>query len=314
MSAMLKLNSGLAVVGVTALSLALWVGLSPPVLAGTDLTVPMPDALKGVQQSGMSCQRDDVPRGVKGTSATAMPAARPSADLGCMMEPAQWPSFAGKRTPLMVDVRSNAEFERAHVDGALNVSVVQLKVKPYLRDRAVVLMGSGKAEEELYMACAELKQQGFAQVRVLRGGMARWQLQGRALVGRSMAPASVPSLKAAELWQEDQFAANVVLVAPSHGSLMAQLPSSMSVTTLDASTLKAVLERRKKETKNAPLASVVIVGDQSETSLLALSAALPGVPLLSYSEPVTAYQAEMRQQQAAWTALAKGPKQLPCGR
>lgn len=310
MRAILKVSHCWTVVGAGMLLMT----LSLPALASKELTVPMPDALKGVQQSGMSCQRDDVQRGVNGTSQAPTPAVRPSADLGCMMEPSQWPSFAGKKTPLMVDVRASAEYEAAHVDGALNASVVQLKVKPYLKDRAVVLMGSGKAEEELYMACAALKQQGFSQVRVLRGGIARWQLLGKELVGRSIGPAGVPSLKAAELWQEDQFEANVVLLAPSHASLMAQLPSAISVKALDAPTIKAVLERRKKETRNAPLASVVVVGESSDTALQALSAALPGVPLLSYTEPVTAYQAEMRQQQAAWTALAKGPKQLPCGR
>ncbi|WAC71453.1 rhodanese-like domain-containing protein [Roseateles sp. SL47] len=286
--------------------------VSGSALAASELTAAMPEALKGIPPSGLSCQRDDVQRGAKGQPLA--PIARRGADLSCMLEPAQWPSFAGKKTPLMVDIRSAAEFEAAHVDGALNASVVQLKVKPYLKDRAVVLMGSGKAEEELYMACADLKAQGFAQVRVMRGGMARWKGLGKDLVGRTGADAGVPELKAAELWQEQQFEANLVLVAPSHASLMAQLPSAIAVSALTAQAVQAVVERRRKETRNAPLAAVVIVGDATEPQLRALASALPSVPLLSYAAPASSYLAEMRQQQAAWTALAKGPKQLPCGR
>lgn len=294
--------------------IALWMLAVSGTHAATEPTGPMPEALKGIQPSGYSCQRDDTQRGNQAAAAPQEP--RPTADLSCALEPSQWPGFAGKRSPLMVDTRSAVEFESAHVDGALNASVVQLKVKPYLKDRAVVLMGTGKAEQELYTACAELKAQGFAQVRVLRGGLARWQREGRPLTGRSPQGADlpVPTLKAAELWQEQQFDANLVLVGPSHTALMSQLSSAIAVKALDAASLRAVLERRRKETRNAPLAAVVVVGDSSEAALRELSAALPGVPLLSYLEPVNAYLADMRQQQASWTALAKGPKQPPCGR
>ncbi|WP_177200957.1 rhodanese-like domain-containing protein [Roseateles sp. YR242] len=286
--------------------------LIPAAQADSEIGGTMPDALKGIHPSGYSCQRDDIQRNAKSTAAPAQE--RPGPDLSCAVEPSQWPGLAGKRPVLMVDTRSPQAFEATHVDGALNATPVQLRAKPYLRDRTLVLMGSGRGEQEQYVACAELKAQGFPDVRVLRGGLARWVGQGRAVVGRSAVETDVPRLSATELWLEQQFGANLVLVAPSHAALLPQLPYAMALKSLSASAVQAVLERRRKELKNAPLAAVILVSDGSGEALQALGAALPAVPLLSYSEPVDSYLREMRQQQLTWNAQTRGPKQPPCRR
>lgn len=275
----------------------------------------MPEALEGIAPAGHACKRDEAaqqPRSVAEASAPAV-----VADLSCAISVLEVVNLRSRNAAFLVDTRSPSEFEAAHVDGALHATPAEVRSKTFLRDRMLVLVGSGKAEQELYVACTELKSRGFPHVKVLRGGMPLWQAQGQPTVGPGSGGAPAPSLSTAELWMESQFDANLVIVAPSHAALRDQLPYAMPLPQVNASAIKSVLDRRRRELKNAPLSAVVLMAGASAMAAdtqRALAASMAPVPLLVYTLPAEVFMREMRQQQLSWTALARGPKQPPCGR
>ena len=99
--------------------------------------------------------------------------------------------------PLLLDVRSSAEFESARLPGSVNIPLDQVK-----RQRAdvtalaqsgtradrgtvVVCQSGGRARD----AASVLSQAGLPEVRVLDGGLARWLSEGRGVdEGRQVWP------------------------------------------------------------------------------------------------------------------------------
>jgi rhodanese-related sulfurtransferase len=266
----------------------------------------MPEALKNIPRATGVCHRDDGPTGTTyGAGATV-------ADLGCAA------GTAALQRPgvLPADVRQGAEYASYHIDGALNVSVGDLRSKPYWRNKPVVLIGSGKAERELYMECTRLKQRGYKDVSVLRGGMAAWIAAAQPLAGRTPSLAEASRLSPEEFWQEGQDPDNLVLLAKGQAELQGDVPFSAVLPAIGAAEVRAVVERRRKETKNAPLASVILASDGSVTSaqIEALQRALLPIPVLVYAEGRAALTRQMGVQKAVWLAQAQGPKQPACGK
>jgi len=274
----------------------------------------MPEALNGVAPAGGMCRRDDlVPTSSKesvvGTHYSAAP------DLSCSLGAAELQSMRNRNVATLVDVRHASNFEASHIEGAMNVSVAELRTKAFLRAKPLVLIGSGRAERELYSACTTLKGSGFREVKVLRGGVPAWLAYGQPLVGREEGGELVPRLSTSDLWLEGQFDSNLVLLVPAQAAIRAQLPSAMPVPDASAAVIKTAIERHRKATKNAPLAAVVLAIEPTTTadSLRLLRNAIAPVPLLIYAQPVDVFAREMRQQQVSWAAHARGPKQPPCG-
>jgi len=195
------------------------------------------------------------------------------------------------------------------------MGVAELRGKSYLRGRKIVLVGDGRAERELYVACAELKQQGFKQVRLLRGGMASWLVHEQPVVGRAPAPEALIRLSAAQLWLESQFDRNAVLLADNQFTMLPDLPYSSALGYPSLETIQAALQDRRKQTKNAPLASVVLVADASLSPerMGRLQQELKPVPLLVYVDTRQALNKYVATQKAVWAAQARGPRQPNCG-
>jgi rhodanese-related sulfurtransferase len=276
----------------------------------------LPAALEGVQPVG-SCRRDEpAPPGAARAASAPAAAATAQPDLSCAISVAELAAAQAQRTHTIVDLRSRDDHEQARIDGAMHASLDELRTLDVLRRKPLVLVGSGKAERELYAACARLRAQGFAQVKVLRGGFAQWLLEGRGVLARGEVPARSLRLGTAELWAESRFDANLVVVAPGQARLREQLQLAMPLADLQPATLKALLERRRRELRDAPLAAVVLVAEPgvSEEALLGLRTAIAPVPLLAYAQPYEQYAREMGQQQALWAGHARGPRQPPCGR
>lgn len=279
----------------------------------------MPEALKGIAPAGASCQRDDRPAASSTASSSGAGSGSgdpaPAADLSCALAAAEAHRRLGQAQWMVIDTRPADVHQLGHVAGALNLSASQLRSKAFLRDRTLVLMGSGRGDEALYAACADLKQRGFSRIRVMQGGWAEWIAQGLPVVAPTR-PAPVPPLTTAELWLESEFEANLVLAAPSHATLQAHLPHAKLLKDLTPATLRQWLAQRRKAMKDAPLHAVVIAADASTlTPALeqSLREAIP-VPLMIYSKSADTFVREMRQQQLSWRAYARGPKLPPCGR
>jgi rhodanese-related sulfurtransferase len=283
-----------------------------PALAQTAPVNRLPDALKDIKPALGSCRPDDAPG--KGSVSRTLTRKETAPDLACAVSAAELSSLKLPDT-VMIDTRPASDYAQFRIDGALNLGAAELRSKTYLRKRPLVLIGDGKGERELYVACAELKRQGFKQVRVLRGGMASWLAHDQAVVGRAPSPERLIRLSAAELWRESQFEANVVLVADNRESMLADLPFSAALGQQNAETIRTALEQQRKGRGDAHFASVVLVLDAelSAEQAARLQHALRPAPVLAYAETREALNRYVATQKAIWAAQARGPKQPNCG-
>ncbi|MCL2658735.1 MAG: rhodanese-like domain-containing protein [Betaproteobacteria bacterium] len=285
---------------------------SMAVLAQSAPPGTLPEALKDIPRASGVCRSDpaDAKRGeVLAARAGEAP------DLSCGLTLAEANTLLERTDTVLVDMRPASEFAQYHVDRALNLKLAELRSKHYLHGKAILLMGSGKGERELYVACGTLKRAGFKQVRVLRGGTSTWLAAEREVVGRAPDGRSLPRLSAEELWAEAQFQGNVVLLGPTLSAIQQQLPFSATVSQWTPEAVKGVLERRRKELKGMPLAAVVLAvgqGGFTEAQIASLPTTIPA-PVLVYGGTKEAFERAMALQKAVWTAEARGPKRPGCG-
>ncbi|AIY41404.1 hypothetical protein LT85_2246 [Collimonas arenae] len=271
----------------------------------------MPEALKNIKQAGSMCMRTDA---LPAKSASGTIVAERQPDMSCAIGAAELLPQLGHTETTLVDTRLPAEYSAYRIAETLNMSVSELRTKPFLHSKNVVLIGNGKAERELYAACATLKAEGFKQVRVLRGGMPVWLSARHAVLGKPADVMEYTHLDSSELWGESQFDANLVLLVRGQAAMQQQL-SAQAIPEANAAEIKRALEQRRRQGGKSPLAAVVVASAVSLTAdaiQKLREAALP-TPLLFYSGSVDVYLRQVAQQKAIWLAQANGPKQLGCG-
>ncbi len=276
-------------------------GQNPP-------NVSLPSALSNIQPASSECLRKDATPQVAPKPAK-MDTVRP--DLACAIAPTELSGPLKRPDTLMADVRPAADYAAFHIDGAMNLTASELRSKPYLRSKTVVLIGNGQAERELYADCARLKASGFKKPKVLRGGLPVWLASGQAVLGRASDPARIGLLGPGELWAEARFDANLVLVSAERQGLLPELPSATAIPDASLATLQTAINRRGKK----PLAAVVLVTSAADgsASLADLRQGIQPIPLLAYTGTAEAYTRQLAQQNAVWAAQARGPKKPRCG-
>jgi rhodanese-related sulfurtransferase len=214
----------------------------------------------------------------------------------------------------LVDTRTATEFAQFHIDGAMHINMAELRSKAFLREKLIVLIGNGKAEQELYIDCKRLKSNGYKQVKMLRGGMSAWLASGYNVLGQSPKPAKLTKLTASELWIESQFTSNLILVVAGQESLQKQIKGSLLIGDEKPKTIQSAIKQRIKKPQSIALASAVLVVSKNAV-VQAISQAIKPIPLLVYSESSDAFVSQLTQQTAVWAAHARGPKQPSgCGR
>ena len=278
-------------------------------LAQPPLVVTPPAAFNTMKRPIGECVRDSViPSPMP--SSLKVDAVRP--DLSCAITPVELTGLLKRPDTVIADVRPAADYAAFHLNGALNLTAAELRTKPFLKPKTVVLIGSGKAERERYIDCARLKASGFKHTKVLRGGMIAWLSSGQAILGRAPDAASMGLLSPGELWAETRFTANLVLLKASGKGLSHDWPSATTIPDTSLAAIQAALKRRGNQ---SPLASVVLVtaDDKVAASLPGLRQAVQPVPLLAYTGSADAYARQLAQQQAVWDAQARGPKKPRCG-
>lgn len=82
----------------------------------------------------------------------------------------------------LLDIRPHHAARNIGIAEALKIPLADLATRTFLKDRSLVLVGSGKNDLEIATACVELKKAGFAQVKVLSGGLRAWHGSGQLLV------------------------------------------------------------------------------------------------------------------------------------
>lgn len=270
----------------------------------------MPSALQGIAPAGEQCRRDPV-----AAADTARAGREAAPDLSCAWTVQQLQAASGRAGLLLADTRSAAERDGYRIPGSMPVGLAELRSKPYWRDKPVVLVGNGQGERELYAACAELKQRGFREVHVLRGGMPRWLGEGQPVEGRPPAAGRPQLLDAAGLWQESRFEGNVVLIAAEQSALQNDLPEALLLPQMNLASLKAALARRAAELRRAPFAALVLVAPAGtpDATVAEWQRGLDPAPVWVYREPAQVFSRYLRSQNAVWLAQQRGPKQPPCG-
>lgn len=298
----------------------LWVGCAASIVtvlysgsAIAELTSgdKFPKVLNDIKRATGVCKRDDVPSGLVG----ALAASQFSIDLGCAIPSSQVQSLLIQSNPILADLRPGADYQTFHIESALTLTSADLHAKPYWHDKTVVLIGNGKAERELYGECARLKQSGYRQVRVLRGGMPQWLAHHQPVTGRAPSASQLMRLSASEFWLESQNVENLVVLGKEQSALKGDLSFSVVLPQTTGEAIMAVLNRRSKELKNAPLMSVVLAAapNITEEQMLRLQKAVMPLPLLVYSDTRDAFVRQLAVQKAVWKAQASGPKQPGCG-
>lgn len=269
----------------------------------------LPEVLRDMPLAGQMCKNERSDNSTGGGARSDSPA-----DMGCALPVSGVAAFLQKPGAVVVDTRQESPFAQFHLASAMRMDAASLRLKSYLKDKPVLLVGDGKGERELYAACGALKTQGFRTVQVLHGGMPAYLARELPVVGSSL-PATVDlvRLDAAEVWAESQFVQNLVLTAGS--SKTAELLKGFATPVGDGpQALATAVERRRRDAKTPP-ASVVLVVDATltEASFREYARAVAPLPLLLYGQGAEPLAKFLKSQEAVWAAHTRGPKQPRCG-
>jgi rhodanese-related sulfurtransferase len=112
-------------------------------------------------------------------------------------------ALGSPKAPLLIDVRRAEEHRRFAIPGSLNIPLHALRTKPYLRGEPLVLVGEGHEYGGLAETVRGLSRQGFADVRLLDGGLNFWRRLGYPLTGDVFAAESLRRLDAADYLREE---------------------------------------------------------------------------------------------------------------
>lgn len=233
------------------------------------------------------------------------------ADMSCAISIHEGIKWLGDG--VMVDVRIPTVGDV--IPGALVLTPEALRSKPYWRDKAVLLVGGGKDQRELYVLCNELKRAGYRRIRVLRGGAPALALGTAAPESLTQATAQILRLSAAEFWREAQFQNNVILYVAERSSIRQEVPSALAVPALAPQAIRAAVTRSQSERKIKQVASVILVIGPSVPSAARaeLFRALLPMPVLFVEAPDQELRQARADQALMWAARDRGPRALPCG-
>ena len=271
----------------------------------------LPEALKHVNPAGSSCRRADVV--AASASAVVVPVVLP--DPSCAITVGDAKALLARPNAVLVDVRPEADYQAFHIQGAMNGSLSGFRSKMYWRNKAVVVVGPGKAERDLYAECRRLKQAGYQDVRVVRGGMAAWLAADQGVTGRAPTTAQLARLSASEFWAESRSPDNLVVLGQAQESWQGDLPTSVVLPHITREAVKALLSARGVQTKLAAPASLLLVLPSAVTDdeIKLLQGTAQPIPVLVYAGTREEFVRQVAIQKAVWAAHARGPKQPPCG-
>lgn len=270
----------------------------------------IPDALKAIPAVGGVCRRDDA------ASASAdLQAYRAALDLSCAIPAQEAALLLEKSGSSLIDLRSSTDYLAWHAPDSMNLTLTEILTKPYLRDKRIVLMGSGKLEAESFHACMRLKQEGFRQVFVVRGGILGWMQQGYATQGNPPLVSDAFRMTSGELWAASQFVENRIFLDVDRASMRTLLPSATLLSTNAIDALRSAANRKADRKKTIPMLGLIFITSPeiTENRIRELQQAMLPNPLLIYSGSESEYRTFVDQQKAVLSARARGPKKLGCG-
>lgn len=273
-----------------------------------NLPEPLRDTLKDIPAAGATCNKENLV--VRPATRKSNPSIKPVPECATTMT--QLSNALTNPNLVLVDTRTKTEFDRFHIDGAVNFSVSEVRTKRFLSDKFVVLIGDGKADQDLYELCSELKSAGFKKTQVLRGGMLSWLLDSREVLGNAPRLAEAAVLSSSDLFRESKKADNLLInLTTAH-----QLAEMLSATTISGSDsnqeIKAFVQKYKK---GKAINNIVLVADERfrKNQFEDLAKSLKPDLVLIYDGSESSYRQFLRLQKTMWDKQEKGPTRLPCG-
>jgi rhodanese-related sulfurtransferase len=82
----------------------------------------------------------------------------------------------------LVDVRGQVQYEQVHIEGAMNISPLELKYRNYPAQKVFVLVDSTPGQKSAREVAQALVLKGHTNVHVLAGGLPAWELAGLPVV------------------------------------------------------------------------------------------------------------------------------------
>lgn len=233
-------------------------------------------------------------------------------DRSCFVEWHRAAELMQSKTTTTVDVRPSAAYSQIHLPDAINVELELVKTKSFLAAKPLLIYGDGKDDRRLEVLCSDLKSRGFAQVKIISGGIVAW---ARA----SGAEAGVDLLRLAEFSAEDLYVA-----LQSEDSLFVKVSRQFSSPEIDpyAASLEGPLSPEnvasaldRAKAKNSSFRRVVLVGvNRASSKILTEILVSPKIrgPVFYYPGDQKTFETALQNMRALWAKKQKGSVTSRC--
>lgn len=140
---------------------------------------------------------------------------------------------AGVEDALLIDIRSAKEFQQIRIPQSVNLTPSYLLGTKALKSRPMLIVDKGFNSTDLARLCARAQAEGFADFRILRGGIAAWHAAGKQLKGLPAHFADLHKIEPREFFRELNQSRLSVLSTDTYSEyLEAMSPAAVTVTTL----------------------------------------------------------------------------------
>lgn len=171
---------------------------------------------------------------------------------------------------VMVDVRSEKEFEECNIPDSINIPLYSVKVKSFLKNKKLVLINNGFNLVSLKEAGEELNRKGYS-IRILYGGLLAWRNAGGKLSGDPLSIKNIDLVNAEDMFMEingdNENLLLMNLVFPSEETSQIENQNIISVPVRDSKDILIMFNDLLKKKKATPYLSVLIAnrdGNQYE--------------------------------------------------
>ena len=238
----------------------------------------------------------------------------------CLIASKQAIALHKKGGLFIVDVRKASEFERYRIPDAMNIPLSFVKAKAFLKAQPFVLVDATPGSGELQSACQQLREAGFKQAAVLRGGLLGWRRSGGVIEGDLLAQRGLNRMAPVEFAEEGGYADwLVVSVANAPEQEVTKLfPKAVALPHPNddatfAAELKSAVSQADAQRHGAQRPDRGHRWRAASTSWRAWRpAALPS-PVLFLEGGLAGYRKFWTEQAAIWAAADRGPKRPRCG-
>ncbi len=238
----------------------------------------------------------------------------PESSSQCYVSPLAAAKSAERGRITIVDVRKREDFSRYRIRGSLNIPSYAIKTKSFLRVKPIVLVNEGRTYHSLEKVCTELAAKGFADVKILQGGLHAWREKVGPMDGDPVAQSELSIVDPKELFEAVYERRWLVVDVSAEGvPAMEELPDVITIPAALGSEgfvehLSLAVSRRTEENGQGP--DVLIMdraGEQYETFTARIdSGSLRGAFYLRGG--ASGYRAYLAMQEAMWGRKAKPPK------